>query len=53
LKEAERAALEYVYDLRNKYESGNIPFRRSKRIIKEEQKPLNQLWNTLFPSPKN
>jgi len=28
LTEAERAALEFVYDLRNKFESGQIPYRR-------------------------
>lgn len=36
LSEAERAGLEFVYDLRNKFESGNIPFRRPRAMVEEE-----------------
>ncbi|CAJ1959408.1 unnamed protein product [Cylindrotheca closterium] len=34
---AERAALEFVYDLRNKYESGVIPLRKPKALQRQEQ----------------
>ena len=36
LTEAERAALEFVYDLRNKFESGGIPFRKPRSLVQEE-----------------
>lgn len=32
LTAAERAALEFVYDLRNKFESGRVPFRKPKSV---------------------
>jgi hypothetical protein len=53
LSEAERAGLEYIYDLRNKFESGNVPFHqpRSRPIVKEEEKEegkgLSGLWKVL------
>jgi Aspartyl/Asparaginyl beta-hydroxylase len=36
LSEAERAALEFVYDLRNRFESGMVPFRKPKSATEEE-----------------
>ena len=36
LMEAEKAALEYVYDLRNKFESGKIPFRKPRQRKKDK-----------------
>lgn len=37
LTEAERAALTFVYDLRNKFESGQVPFRKPKKSMEEQQ----------------
>lgn len=37
LTDAERAGLEYVYDLRNSFESGNVPFRKPKASLKEDE----------------
>lgn len=37
LSEAERAALEFVYDLRNKFESGQVPVRKPKALEKQEK----------------
>jgi len=37
LTEAERAALEFVYSLRNKFESGKVPFRKPRSIEQEGQ----------------
>jgi len=37
LSDAERAALEFIYDLRNKFESGEIPFRQPKSLEEEGQ----------------
>jgi aspartyl/asparaginyl beta-hydroxylase (cupin superfamily) len=45
LTEAERASLEFVYDLRNKFESGQIPFRQSKSM--EEEGSLGKWWELL------
>lgn len=36
LTEAERSALQFVYDLRNKFESGLVPFRKSNRSKQSE-----------------
>ena len=48
LTEAERAGLEFIYDLRNRFESGEVPFREVKEIKKEEDKGgLSGLWNAL------
>lgn len=52
LSDAERAGLEYIYDLRNKFESGNVPFRqpRTRPIVEEEEKKekgLSGLWKVL------
>ena len=44
LTEAEKAALPFVYDLRNKFESGIVPFRTPKALRKENQ-CLAALWN--------
>ena len=48
--DAERAGLEYIYDLRNKFESGEVPFRepRTKPVVEEEAgQSLGDLWKTL------
>jgi hypothetical protein len=48
LTEAERAGLEFIYDLRNKFESGEVPFRE---VVVEEEKEgqgLAGFWNTLI-----
>lgn len=48
LTEAERAALEYVYDLRNQFESGKVPYRKPRSLQKEEEgQGLAGLWNSL------
>ena len=50
LTEAERAGLTYIYDLRNKFESGEIPFRQPKveaQLQQEEGRGLSGLWNVL------
>ena len=46
LTESERAALEFVYDLRNKFESGQIPFRRP-RSLGEEEGGLGAWWKSV------
>jgi len=46
LSEAERAALQFVYDLRNKFESGMVPFRRPKSVVKKEE-GSGGFWNKL------
>ena len=50
LTEAERAGLEFVYDLRNKFENGNIPFRAPRRKPEEEDSEMGLagMWNSLF-----
>eukprot|EP00804_Cyclotella_cryptica_P027734 CCRYP_020465-RA/>CCRYP_020465-RA protein AED:0.10 eAED:0.10 QI:135/1/1/1/1/1/5/99/353 len=45
LTEAERAGLEFIYDLRNKFESGEIPFRQPRS--KAEGEGLGGLWSAL------
>lgn len=51
LTEAERAALEFVYDLRNKFENGNIPFRKPRKLQEEEEgQGLAGLFSGLFGS---
>lgn len=56
LSEAERAGLEFVYDLRNKFESGRVPFRqprgnkRNDGEGEEEGQGLAGLWKTLTGS---
>lgn len=50
LTEAERAGLTYIYDLRNKFESGEIPFRQPEveaQPQEEEGRGLSGLWNVL------
>jgi aspartyl/asparaginyl beta-hydroxylase (cupin superfamily) len=46
LTDAERTALEFVYDLRNKFESGEIPFRRPKSL-QEESGGLGAWWKSV------
>ena len=48
LTEAERAALEFIYDLRNKFESGQVPFRKPKALAAEEEgQGLAGIWQSL------
>lgn len=50
LSNAERAGLEYIYDLRNKFESGEIPYRQPRKKPKtqeEEGQGLGGLWKAL------
>lgn len=49
LTEAERAALEFVYDLRNKFESGVVPVRRPRSLKEQEQEGqgLEGIWKSL------
>jgi aspartyl/asparaginyl beta-hydroxylase (cupin superfamily) len=46
LTEAERSALEFVYSLRNKFESGQVPYRRP-RSLEEEGGGFGAMWKTL------
>ena len=49
LTQAEIAALEFVYDLRNKFESGKVPFRKPKALAEQEEEGqgLGGLWKSL------
>jgi glucan biosynthesis protein len=51
LTEAERAALEFVYDLRNKFESGKVPVRKPRSLMvaqgESEGGGLGALWNSI------
>ena len=46
LTEAERSALEFVYDTRNKFESGVVPFRKPKSL-KTEEGGLGAWWDSM------
>jgi hypothetical protein len=48
LTEAEKAALSFIYDLRNQFESGKIPFRTPESIKKQKEKQgiFAGLWNS-------
>lgn len=53
LTEAEQAALVFVYDVRNKFENGSVPFRRPKRPVtkNEEEKEgsgIGGWWNSII-----
>lgn len=49
LSEAERAALEFIYDLRNKFESGQVPFRKPRKLMEEEEgQGLAGIFSGLF-----
>jgi hypothetical protein len=53
LTEAERAALEFIYNLRNQYESGQIPFRMPKVMAaakQEKENTIQSLWSKLMGS---
>lgn len=47
LTEAERAALEFVYDLRNSFESGAVPFRKPRSLQEEEEGGLAAFFSNL------
>jgi aspartate beta-hydroxylase len=47
LTTAERAALEFVYDLRNKFESGAVPFRKPRSLQQEEENTLGNWWKSV------
>lgn len=47
LTEAERAALTFIYDLRNKFESGVVPVRKPKQALEETGSSLGEWWKTL------
>lgn len=46
LTEAERSALEFVYDLRNKFDSGQVQYRRP-RSLGEEEGGLASWWESV------
>jgi aspartyl/asparaginyl beta-hydroxylase (cupin superfamily) len=46
LSEAERSALEFVYDLRNRFESGDIPIRKPRSSV-EKENGLAEWWSNL------
>jgi aspartyl/asparaginyl beta-hydroxylase (cupin superfamily) len=47
LTEAERSALDFVYDLRNKFDSGQVASRRPKSMQEEEEGGLASWWENL------
>ena len=49
LTEAERKALSFVYDLRNKFERGDVPFRKPRKTLAEEEEGLGfqAIWRSL------
>lgn len=50
LSDAERAGLEYIYDLRNKFESGEVPYRQPRKTVESEEEEgqgLGGLWKAL------
>ena len=47
LSEAERSALEFVYDLRNKFESGDVPVRKPRALQQEEGGGLADWWQSV------
>lgn len=47
LTTAERGALEFIYDLRNKFESGVVPFRKPKSLVQEEESSLGNWWKSV------
>jgi len=54
LTSLEIASLEFIYDLRNKFESGKIPYRKPKALIQKEQaeQSFAGIWNSLFSNSK-
>jgi len=47
LTEAERAALEFVYDLRNRFESGQVPIRKPRSLRNKGGGGLAGMWQSL------
>ncbi len=52
LTEAERAALIAVYDLRNEFETGQVPFRKPRSSLEEEGQGLSGIFSSLFGGNK-
>ena len=48
LSEAERAALEFVYSLRNKFDTGAVPPRRPRSLAQEEEGGLGRWFSNLM-----
>lgn len=47
LTEAEKAGLEFVYDLRNKFESGLVPIRKPRSLQEKESGGLGGWWASI------
>jgi aspartate beta-hydroxylase len=47
LTKVERDALEFIYDLRNKYEQGVVPIRTPKSLLNKGESSWSGLWKTL------
>mmetsp|Transcript_18130 Transcript_18130/g.41305 ORF Transcript_18130/g.41305 Transcript_18130/m.41305 type:complete len:268 (+) Transcript_18130:248-1051(+) len=43
----ERAGLEFIYDLRNKFETGKVPVRKTRSVKQKEPQPFLGWWKTL------
>jgi len=50
LTKAERKGLEFVYDLRNKFEKGQVPFRRPRSLKEEKPQGLLAWWQSVVTS---
>ena len=49
LSEAERKALTFVYDLRNKFERGDVPVRKPRKLLAKEEEGMgfSAIWKSL------
>ncbi|GMI27518.1 hypothetical protein TrCOL_g2306 [Triparma columacea] len=56
LTSIERGSLEYIYDLRNKFERGDVPVRKLKKKYDDEREPegggLGAIWNLVTGGKK-
>jgi Aspartyl/Asparaginyl beta-hydroxylase len=50
LTAGEREALTFIYDLRNKFDSGQVPFRKPRSLQNQEAGGLVGLWKSLAGS---